>query len=73
MQDSAGRNRDSGDDDRDGIRERPGDLKDDGQTREWRRDQGERPDDENGGKGETDRDPGRDSTDPDPSESGRGT
>jgi hypothetical protein len=47
MQDRDEKNRDAGtDEDRDGIRERPGDLKDDGSTRERRRDKGWDPDDE---------------------------
>ncbi|CAN5711144.1 hypothetical protein BH23GEM11_BH23GEM11_15580 [soil metagenome] len=67
-----GMNREAGtDDERDGIRERPGDLKDDGETRERRRDKGwdpeedERPggrqdEDARGGKGESDeRGPGQ--------------
>jgi hypothetical protein len=55
MKDERGWKRDSGtDDDKDGIRERPGDLKDDGQTRERRRDKGWHPDDEKGEGGEGD-------------------
>ncbi|TVP45125.1 MAG: hypothetical protein EA350_09975 [Gemmatimonadales bacterium] len=55
MQNADERNRDPGtDDDKDGIRERPGDLKDDGSTRERRRDRGWDPDDRSseGGTGE---------------------
>lgn len=49
MQDRGEGNRDPGsDDERDGIRERPGDLKDDGSTRERRRDKGWNPEDEAG-------------------------
>jgi len=47
MQDRGEGKREPGsDEDRDGIRERPGDLKDDGSTRERRRDKGWSPDDE---------------------------
>jgi len=49
MQDRGEGNHDPGnEDDRDGIRERPGDLKDDGSTRERRQDKAWKPgDDEN--------------------------